>query len=65
MVKIPRNTSCPCGSGKKYKRCCGADLQPYDKPLQGSLADELSQAIEASGASTLGEITETGLIGHT
>jgi len=20
--KIPRNSSCPCGSGKKYKRCC-------------------------------------------
>ncbi|MFH0825606.1 MAG: SEC-C metal-binding domain-containing protein [Pseudomonadota bacterium] len=19
-----RNTTCPCGSGKKYKRCCGA-----------------------------------------
>ncbi len=22
--KIGRNASCPCGSGKKYKRCCGA-----------------------------------------
>ena len=22
--KIGRNTKCPCGSGKKYKRCCGA-----------------------------------------
>lgn len=21
--KISRNSSCPCGSGKKYKRCCG------------------------------------------
>jgi len=21
--KTPRNASCPCGSGKKYKRCCG------------------------------------------
>jgi len=20
--KISRNTPCPCGSGKKYKRCC-------------------------------------------
>jgi preprotein translocase subunit SecA len=20
---IPRNSLCPCGSGKKYKRCCG------------------------------------------
>lgn len=22
--KIGRNDACPCGSGKKYKRCCGA-----------------------------------------
>jgi hypothetical protein len=22
MVKIGRNTPCPCGSGKKYKHCC-------------------------------------------
>lgn len=24
--KIGRNDPCPCGSGKKYKKCCGADL---------------------------------------
>lgn len=23
--KIGRNDPCPCGSGKKYKRCCGAN----------------------------------------
>ncbi|MBS83353.1 MAG: preprotein translocase subunit SecA [Gammaproteobacteria bacterium] len=23
MENIPRNALCPCGSGKKYKRCCG------------------------------------------
>lgn len=22
MVKVNRNAPCPCGSGKKYKRCC-------------------------------------------
>jgi len=22
-VKIGRNESCPCGSGRKYKKCCG------------------------------------------
>ena len=22
--KVGRNIACPCGSGKKYKRCCGA-----------------------------------------
>ncbi len=23
--KVPKNALCPCGSGKKYKRCCGKD----------------------------------------
>ena len=23
MKKIGRNEPCPCGSGKKYKKCCG------------------------------------------
>lgn len=27
MPNIPRNSPCPCGSGKKYKRCC------VDKPM--------------------------------
>lgn len=25
QMKASRNDSCPCGSGKKFKRCCGAD----------------------------------------
>lgn len=24
--KIERNAPCPCGSGKKYKKCCGANV---------------------------------------
>jgi uncharacterized protein YecA (UPF0149 family) len=24
VTKIGRNQTCPCGSGKKYKRCCGS-----------------------------------------
>ncbi len=24
VEKIGRNAPCPCGSGKKYKKCCGA-----------------------------------------
>lgn len=27
--KIGRNAPCPCGSGKKYKRCCGTTQQTY------------------------------------
>ena len=25
-AKIARNEPCPCGSGKNYKRCCGATV---------------------------------------
>ncbi|OQX88703.1 hypothetical protein B6D60_01480 [candidate division KSB1 bacterium 4484_87] len=24
--KVGRNDPCPCGSGKKYKKCCGRNL---------------------------------------
>jgi tetratricopeptide (TPR) repeat protein len=24
LKKVPRNAPCPCGSGRKYKRCCGS-----------------------------------------
>ncbi len=24
VTKVGRNEPCPCGSGKKYKKCCGA-----------------------------------------
>jgi preprotein translocase subunit SecA len=26
-VKIGRNDPCPCGSGKKYKNCCGRNAK--------------------------------------
>jgi len=26
MPKVGRNDPCPCGSGKKYKNCCGRNL---------------------------------------
>ena len=25
--KVGRNDPCPCGSGKKYKKCCGRDAE--------------------------------------
>lgn len=27
MVTIRRNDRCPCGSGRKYKRCCAGKVQ--------------------------------------
>jgi preprotein translocase subunit SecA len=32
--KIGRNDPCPCGSGKKYKKCCG---RPGAKPKQAQM----------------------------
>ena len=29
--KVGRNDPCPCGSGEKYKKCCGAGQFPDDK----------------------------------
>ncbi|WP_247747374.1 SEC-C metal-binding domain-containing protein [Alkalihalobacillus sp. BA299] len=25
VIKVSRNDVCPCGSGKKYKKCCGGN----------------------------------------
>lgn len=33
--KIPRNEPCPCGSGKKYKQCCGRS-----GPKRGAFANQ-------------------------
>ena len=27
-AKVGRNAPCPCGSGKKFKKCCGGSVQP-------------------------------------
>jgi tetratricopeptide (TPR) repeat protein len=38
MAKIGRNTPCPCGSGKKYKKCCmlsqNGAIQPNPQPAK-------------------------------
>lgn len=28
VIKVGRNDPCPCGSGKKFKKCCGGDVTP-------------------------------------
>ena len=32
--KVGRNDPCPCGSGTKYKKCCGLDRLPWDGLLE-------------------------------
>ncbi|MGH2951274.1 MAG: SEC-C metal-binding domain-containing protein [Solirubrobacterales bacterium] len=33
MAKIGRNQPCPCGSGRKAKRCCGVEGGPSEESL--------------------------------
>ena len=52
--KIGRNDACPCGSGKKYKRCCLSKNQkvklqkPVSQPVFLSWADDLDELDEMS-----------------
>jgi len=64
MAKIGRNDLCPCGSGKKYKKCCLASDEaaaraaqpaavPTRRPSSASYVqehDELDELTEASNA---------------
>lgn len=40
--KIGRNTPCPCGSGKKYKRCCSSQAGHQVKAATESLKEALA-----------------------
>ena len=33
LAETHRNDPCPCGSGKKYKRCCSGEIRPPDKTI--------------------------------
>lgn len=51
MTKIGRNDPCPCGSGKKYKKCCEAKTSSR-KPIAAQpieQSDLASQANKMSG----------------
>ena len=47
MIKISRNDLCPCGSGKKYKKCCWNDEEKSAELLRAaSLASSFDQIKE-------------------
>ena len=35
VVKVDRNAPCPCGSKKKYKRCCALKEESFLTMLRG------------------------------
>ena len=37
-TKVPRNAACPCGSGVKFKRCCGNPAAPPANSAPGKAA---------------------------
>ena len=41
MPRTGRNAPCPCGSGKKYKKCCLRDEEAALPPLPGGILGEL------------------------
>jgi hypothetical protein len=42
---IPRSAPCPCGSGEKYKRCCGKDAPPQYHARPQAAAAGAAQAL--------------------
>jgi predicted O-linked N-acetylglucosamine transferase (SPINDLY family) len=42
MTQVGRNEPCPCGSGKKYKRCCGL-RESNPAPLRASAPSAMQQ----------------------
>jgi len=62
MNKVSRNDPCPCGSGKKYKRCClsAADTQEFEyrrwRQVEAGLIPRLMQfGSENLGPGIVGE----------
>jgi tetratricopeptide (TPR) repeat protein len=52
MVKIGRNDPCPCGSGKKYKKCCLAK-RPSRAPDLATVRADVERLDELSNAIVL------------
>jgi hypothetical protein len=50
-TKIGRNDPCPCGSGLKYKRCCGGtEDPPQPAAAEGNLPANVQAALDALSA---------------
>ena len=48
MKKVGRNDPCPCGSGKKYKKCCDKKSQGIkfkaEKIHSSSIGDQIQKS---------------------
>jgi tetratricopeptide (TPR) repeat protein len=59
--KVGRNDPCPCGSGKKYKKCCGQNVSqpkpalPYDRRLMERNLLGINQMVKGQDFGSLDE----------
>ena len=53
MNAVSRNAQCPCGSGKKYKRCCGQDTKAPSGSQRGWLTYGLALSVVLAVAAYL------------
>jgi hypothetical protein len=60
-VKIGRNDPCPCGSGKKYKKCHGGNVSATFNFNQGPLTEEIVKQLKAHEAAELQRQQQQGL----
>lgn len=51
MEIVVRNAPCPCGSGRKYKRCHGMEMHKLSLRKQGAIDPSVYQLFAAHGIS--------------
>ena len=58
MTTVGRNAPCPCGSGKKYKHCCGAKAKrtPLGTKILGTVVALVLLTAAAVALLTLGDL---------
>jgi hypothetical protein len=60
MSKISRNAPCPCGSGKKYKKCCFNKVIAPQLQGDGKIIEQLSK-LKANETLSIEDTIGTGL----
>lgn len=60
MAKIGQNNPCPCGSGKKFKRCCGSLAQTQSGPKGGDTTTGLPGSARGEQIDTLERASWSG-----
>ena len=62
MAKVGRNEPCPCGSGRKAKRCCGVEGGPSEESLARAFlahaSREAARQLRQLSDAELGELLE-------